>query len=1475
MGLALWGAFALFAGLSTLGMPRFAGVCALAVAVAGFMGAGPRDEILGPGGAFQDAVLHTIEDAQWIATDPWLRDAVVAGERISLFDDLASLAPEASTADAVLSVVRDRQGEALAWNGWTPLLALGDQASTIDTTAHVRIEPGEPMGVVRAYFPIRGGGVEVLRPLTLSAPFDDSGIRPPLPQIEGWSLPRLCIPIDTTKTSWVLPDSLLPPFSTLHPGRTQGPRHQTRTQLLGGLLALFLLIRLVRNDESFSGLLTAWTVLALLRLLLLNMQIPGESIWDPVEFAVLLPPDWPPRMGQLLGSPGDAALTFLFLSVGLALGLHRLVRRVSETPESLPLIFAPLALAVVAGAAFLWRSWTAAFAAAAGRPPFVDITALEDPAILAVGASVALFGAAVLIVIVAAQILFSAALSKRREHLPRGPILSVTILFAAGVATPAAWLLALAVLVVWPVAQALLEHRSILSPALIISAVLVGLASAAELQRQQARDYEYFAEEQARRTWHRQSLDISLLESVVDDMLADGEIQSALASGKSGDSAAFHAWMASALVLGRRPSQIQIRDVDGRLVSQFRIDMPGHLTGPIWALPDSTEGITTRRAVSRVGQREWDVLVATAYVEADGKPLGQVSVAILPDGPDLVGSASGELTHRLSRWGADPIVLRYRNGVLVDSNASDAPIGDLLPAETKGLFDPVHDGRPGGWREVLLDNRSYRIYWTLQPDGQVLGIGLPVGLRGDIVTLALNSVAVHGAVFLVLALLLALGSGYFRRIPRLLGLFRVRLMLAIVAVAVFPIIFWGSVSIQRLLREHDRALRTDLEQRLDTALGAVELDLTMAMKRFFDSERQQLIAGVEGNDASISFSLARFVGGRDSNGRHQRELDGGRVYDSRGVEVARAGATAPIPPAILDAVLRRGESRVFYQSIEDQPVLALARPIAREDGHVTGTAIGYRRLNVPVCEHLHELLLSEVRIYGRERLASTSRRELVAAGLAPARLPAQIWRSIMGRGRPEKSIREWGLLGTRWTAYRALRLNDVVTVGAISLSQPYWRDDARDRAVARSISLIVSLSALWLAISVAAGLFLSRRISDPLQRVIRGAGRLAAGDLGIQIAADGHDELARLAQAFNRMSSSLADSHDELETQRAALEAIIRHLDAGVIAVDVTGRIRLSNPAADVMLGNGEPLQGGFEECFLGSEFMGARSLLDVFETTDHVSRELPWGEDRTARVTVTRLRGGGGTIAVLVVIEDLTDLIRSQKMVAWAQMARQVAHEIKNPLTPMKLQAQNLLYAYRETPADFAKILSDGVGVIVEQIERLRRISGEFSRMARPESLGSESLDIGLAVADALKIYQGADAHSISVVLAVTDGVPPIRIDREDVVRIVLNLVENARDALLAKGETGVVQVRVLKDCVDGKEQGALIEVEDDGPGIPREIRSRLFEPYFSTKTSGTGLGLSIVKKIVDGAGGSIDVSGGEEGGTCFRIHLPAAKGA
>ena len=1412
----------------------------------------------------EDVVLRTVDDAEWIAADPWLAEALAGGSRAAAFEHLDAVAPESSAEDAVGCALFSAEGVMLAWSGWTAAVAAAGPELEPESGTHVEVRVDEPYTLVRAWVPLAGGATIVVgRPLAVVAPLRAGGIQPEVPDVEGLSFHDTLFALPPGAAFDPLGEggiARLEPASRHEP--MQGSDWRARAIAPGILLALLLAARAVRRRDGLRGLLLGWSVLLLARFLLLDTTFLGDAVRDPSEFAALLPPGWPESIGDVLGSPGDATLTFLALNLALALALRNVSSWARANNRRLPTVVVVPALALVAGATVLWASWTRAFAAAAGRPPFVDITALGDPAVLLVGISVALLGLAYALCLLVGHLAYVAALPPLRRHWALVSLPILLAFLAAGPPSTTAWMVALTAAALLLPARAFLAQRPVLGPDLVAVVMLIGLASAAILKEQQREDFQYFAEEHARRTRLRESFEVSLLESALEDMIDEGGLRRALEGQEEAAQAAFHAWLVSGLAAGQRPCEVQVRDATGVVLSRFRLDMPVAVEQPVGIVVEPTGAgeIAIRRNLRRAGRREWEVLIASAEVPSAAGP-GHLTVAILPDGPALLGSGTGALSRRLSRWGADPVVLRYRNGVLVDSNAPDAPIGDLLPAITRDVFSQEDGEQRGGWRDVELQDRRYRIFWTLQPDGEVLGLGLPVGLHADLATLALNSVAIHGIVILTMAICFALVSGWGARIPHLLGQFRVRLMMAIVAVAVFPIFFWGSVGVQRLMRESDDAQRADLELKLDAALGVLELDLAMELGRSLESLSQLLAAGDERWEEGVRAEAPHWL---------PPGLDGGLVYDAEGVERERAGSTAPVPPVVLRAVLNQGESRTFYQSLTGDPAVVLAQPVTGPRGKVLGCVVGFRRLSTQVCERLHALLMSEVRIYGRDELAATSRPELARAGLVPSWLPADVWRALVAQGRPGMVLNEVGSLGTRLASYRALRLGDVVAVGAMAVSRPHLSAWAGDREVSRSISLIVSLSALWLALSVAAGLVLSRRISGPLQRVIHGAGEIAGGALGMQVQADGRDELARLAHAFNRMSRSLADNRDELEAQRAALETIIQHLEAGVIATKADGWIQLSNHAADRFLGGGEPLRGSVEPLLQASDLTGVEALLEAFRRTGSYAGELPFGADRTMRISMTRIGGHGAAGRVLVVLEDLTDLIRSQKTLAWAQMARQVAHEIKNPLTPMKLQAQNLLYAHAEQPERFGETLHESVGVIIEQIERLRRISGEFSRMARPETLGSESIDLTEAVSDVLRIYAGTENDSITMRQEIGTGLPKVRIQREDLTRMVLNLVENARDAVV---NAAAKEVKVRLAATRDGAPGVRLEVRDNGPGIPDAVRSQLFEPYFSTKTAGTGLGLAIAKKIVEGCGGYIEVSSDPREGTVFSVSLPAAE--
>jgi nitrogen fixation/metabolism regulation signal transduction histidine kinase len=233
---------------------------------------------------------------------------------------------------------------------------------------------------------------------------------------------------------------------------------------------------------------------------------------------------------------------------------------------------------------------------------------------------------------------------------------------------------------------------------------------------------------------------------------------------------------------------------------------------------------------------------------------------------------------------------------------------------------------------------------------------------------------------------------------------------------------------------------------------------------------------------------------------------------------------------------------------------------------------------------------------------------------------------------------------------------------------------------------------------------------------------------------------------------------------------------------------------------------------------------------------------------------------------ESRERLVKAEKESAWRDMARQVAHEVKNPLTPMRLAAEHLRRAWRDEVPDFGDVLERGVDLIVRQIESLQRIATAFSDFARFPARKREPVDLAALVGEVLDLWQGAP--QISVVRRIEPGLPPVAADHDELRRVIVNLAKNAVEAMEDRPGT-------LTVSLERKDALLVLTMTDDGPGIPAEVLPRLFEPYFSTKTKGTGLGLALVKRAVDDLGGTIDVTSRPGQGTTVVVSLPAMAAA
>ena len=413
--------------------------------------------------------------------------------------------------------------------------------------------------------------------------------------------------------------------------------------------------------------------------------------------------------------------------------------------------------------------------------------------------------------------------------------------------------------------------------------------------------------------------------------------------------------------------------------------------------------------------------------------------------------------------------------------------------------------------------------------------------------------------------------------------------------------------------------------------------------------------------------------------------------------------------------------------------------------------------------------------------------------------------------------------------------------------------DQRRRDLAVLVACATVLGALAaLALSQAA----SRSLAEPIGALRVAALAIARGEREPPLAARAPDEFQPVFSAFRRMAADLGESRAALESAQRRTAAILRNVASGVVALDANGVITLANPRAEMMLDR--PLPPGLTAEGLGaetaqrlSEFAGGEAEETEFELTVH---------GRQLQARLTRLTAGrGGTVLTL---DDITELARAQRVLAWGEMARQVAHEIKNPLTPIRLGVQHLKRAHADARADFDTILETNAERILAEIDRLDEIARGFSRygMGPSELQTAEPLNVSAIVRDVVELEKLGEGSVDWRTSGIDDAV--VAYAREDELReVMLNLLENARFA----GATWV-EVRV-----DGGGERVAIAVRDNGSGIPASVQARLFEPHFSTRTRGSGLGLAISRRLVESWGGEIAVASVEGEGTTVRIVLRA----
>jgi len=418
------------------------------------------------------------------------------------------------------------------------------------------------------------------------------------------------------------------------------------------------------------------------------------------------------------------------------------------------------------------------------------------------------------------------------------------------------------------------------------------------------------------------------------------------------------------------------------------------------------------------------------------------------------------------------------------------------------------------------------------------------------------------------------------------------------------------------------------------------------------------------------------------------------------------------------------------------------------------------------------------------------------------------------------------------------------------------------------IALTVLLSAVWI------GLNFANRLVAPIRRLIGAANIVSTGNLHVRVPIrQSEGDLAQLGETFNRMTQELRSQRDDImsardliDSRRRFTEAVLAGASAGVIGVDGDGSVSILNRSAEKLIGRtepealGRPLMEVFPELadFMAAARSGARTQDQVTITRN--------GRERNLSVRITSEQSSESSHGSVVTIDDITELVAAQRTSAWADVARRIAHEIKNPLTPIQLSAERLRRKYGNMIGEDRVIFEQCTDTIVRQVDDIRRMVDEFSRFARMPKPVITAEDVADTVRQAVFLMRVGNSE-VDIDTEIAEDPMPARFDRRLMSQALTNLIKNATEAIAAvppaeldKGSIKVFAAREGGDIV--------IDVVDNGIGLPKENRSRLLEPYVTTREKGTGLGLAIVGRIVEDHGGSIELRDAVE-------KIPGQRGA
>ncbi len=988
---------------------------------------------------------------------------------------------------------------------------------------------------------------------------------------------------------------------------------------------------------------------------------------------------------------------------------------------------------------------------------------------------------------------------------------------------------------------------------------------------------------------HADEWKASVLEGTVRAISEDAGIKEALRSGvRDFDAEALRLWASTFISRVRGPSGLYILDAMGHELGRFSVEDVGEFGELEGLVREARLSPVPTRLTRRttIGGRNVEIFLGVAPVKEGGEYLGVVIVSLPYFYGDLESIAGLKTTfyEAVSALPDEVGAVRAYSATsisdmrIVESTAADFEVGSRI----EELEGPWAAG--SGWiRHEVAGNSLESYFYPLggEVDGILFSIRRLTTSERAVYFMVVTVTNLLFAIFVILAVGAATLAGRLARAARGLPYsgfrwsFARRLALAFVLIATVPTLILGTTS-----RGYLRArLREVMESKAGENLRLAKLSLErLIMDEAMHLAQNPILIDELIEEPSI---LAMLVSPEVS----------AAVFDARGRDLASFGEPRA-PQDLVTSAITTGRS-YFYYDVEDGLKCKAVVPVRDMlfPDRVRGCAFVSRRIDDRVAREISAQLGRDVNFYGSPALEATSKREVFLAELMPGRVSPGAYVECFLRGREVHYAWEKIESAELVVGYSPLREVGGRPVGALSVPLVFAKDEV-GRRLEWSVSAISYLLVVVIGIVFAVGLVVARRISTPIRQLIQGTMRVSSGDLSFSIPRTGDDEIGDLVASFNKMTNALGRSRKALNERKRYIETILSNVGAGIISTDRRGRIATFNNAAESILNvKGKNARGRDARALLHKS--GAAGLADTMRRLDRedmVRTEINFsrrdGTVMTLRAVGSRMRDARRkTLGKVIVFEDISGLIRSKKLTAWSEMARQVAHEIKNPLTPMKLSAQQLLRARKDRRSDFDEVLEDGVAIIIEQIESLRRIAVEFSQFSRMPERKVESADLNEIVEESLAQYERALVSSLEVTKDLRGMLPPVDVDRDETKRVFLNVIENAVQAMPGGGSLHVTSGLGRRSRSDTGRKFAAVSgaAQDDGPkdfvevtfsdtgcGIPRENWDKLFEPSFSTKTQGSGLGLAISKGIMDAYGGEILIESQMGKGTLVRVRIP-----